>query len=338
MKTSNRVGIRTCSDYSPFGVELDGRTVSGGYRYGFQNQEKDDEIKGDGNSVNYTFRMHDPRLGRFFAVDPLASKYPYNSTYAFSENRVIDGIELEGLEVKKIGKNNPYLIIVVLGRAGGMYGDMTEEGKTQYKNLDDPYNKNDDGLSLVKVENATIVVFSGSDDEMTSDDIYKTIKEYRKNNPKGKIALVGHSLGGKDVLDAAKKVNMDDQIKNKTIDIVITLESASVDNYGSPYKVTLGSNVKSLINFSSREAKYKGAGGQFSDQQLNKTNKIDIKLGVGINHTNMDNTLLTPINNILNRFGKGVNPIKTAKNIDFNKLKIYNNGSRKKAGNGGTSG
>ena len=32
MKTSNRVGIRTCSDYSPFGVELDGRTVSGGYR------------------------------------------------------------------------------------------------------------------------------------------------------------------------------------------------------------------------------------------------------------------------------------------------------------------
>jgi hypothetical protein len=35
----------------------------------------------------------------FFAVDPLASKYPHNSVYAFSENRVIDGIELEGLEV-----------------------------------------------------------------------------------------------------------------------------------------------------------------------------------------------------------------------------------------------
>ena len=71
-------------------MELDGRTVNGEYRYGFQNQEKDDEIKGEGNSVNYTFRMHDPRLGRFFAVDPLASKYPYNSTYAFSENRVIE--------------------------------------------------------------------------------------------------------------------------------------------------------------------------------------------------------------------------------------------------------
>ncbi len=42
--------------------------------------------------------MHDPRIGRFFAIDPLAAKYPHNSPYAFSENRLIDGIELEGLE------------------------------------------------------------------------------------------------------------------------------------------------------------------------------------------------------------------------------------------------
>jgi hypothetical protein len=60
----------------------------------------DDELKGEGNAVNYRFRMHDPRLGRFFSIDPLAAKYPYNSTYAFSENRVIDGVELEGLEYK----------------------------------------------------------------------------------------------------------------------------------------------------------------------------------------------------------------------------------------------
>jgi RHS repeat-associated protein len=43
-----------------------------GYRYGFQGQEVDKEIKGAGNSVNYKYRMHDPRVGRFFAVDPLA--------------------------------------------------------------------------------------------------------------------------------------------------------------------------------------------------------------------------------------------------------------------------
>src|SRR5690554_3707572 len=71
---------------------------SDGYRYGFQGQEMDDEVKGEGNSVNYKYRMHDPRVGRFFAVDPLAPEYPHNSPYAFSENRVLDGIELEGLE------------------------------------------------------------------------------------------------------------------------------------------------------------------------------------------------------------------------------------------------
>ncbi len=71
---------------------------SSSYRYGFQGQEKDDEIKGEGNSMNYEYRMHDPRIGRFFATDPLFREYPWNSPYAFSENRVIDGVELEGLE------------------------------------------------------------------------------------------------------------------------------------------------------------------------------------------------------------------------------------------------
>ena len=70
------------------------------YRYGFQGQEKDDEIKGEANSINYKFRMHDPRIGRFFAVDPLASKYPWYSPYSFSGNRVIDANELEGMEPK----------------------------------------------------------------------------------------------------------------------------------------------------------------------------------------------------------------------------------------------
>jgi len=42
--------------------------------------------------------MHDPRVGRFFAVDPLTAKYPWNSSYAFSENKLIQFVELEGLE------------------------------------------------------------------------------------------------------------------------------------------------------------------------------------------------------------------------------------------------
>jgi RHS repeat-associated protein len=83
----------------PFGSVIATRAYSSGeYRFGFQGQEGDDEISGKGNFYNYKYRMHDTRLGRFFVIDPLSSEYAFNSPYAFSENRVIDATELEGLE------------------------------------------------------------------------------------------------------------------------------------------------------------------------------------------------------------------------------------------------
>jgi hypothetical protein len=60
----------------------------------------DGEIKGEGNSVNYKYRMHDPRLGRFFAIDPLTHSYPELTPYQFSSNSTIFMVELEGLEGK----------------------------------------------------------------------------------------------------------------------------------------------------------------------------------------------------------------------------------------------
>ena len=85
-------------DFTLNGYTQEVQVYAEGYRYGFQNQEKDDEVKGTGNSLNYEYRMHDPRVGRFFVVDPLESKYPWNSPYAFSENVVVNSRELEGLE------------------------------------------------------------------------------------------------------------------------------------------------------------------------------------------------------------------------------------------------
>lgn len=92
--------VLQAQDYYPFGMLTPGRRWSSGneYRFGFQGEESDDEIYGDNNSYAFEYRLHDPRLGRFLSVDPLATSYPWNSTYAFSENRVIDGVELEGAE------------------------------------------------------------------------------------------------------------------------------------------------------------------------------------------------------------------------------------------------
>jgi RHS repeat-associated protein len=95
--TGYRAEVLFASDYYPFGMQMPGREFSQEeYRYGFQGQETDKEWLG--GAVSYKYRVHDARIGRFLSVDPLAPDYPHNSPYAFSENRVIDGVELEGLE------------------------------------------------------------------------------------------------------------------------------------------------------------------------------------------------------------------------------------------------
>lgn len=101
--------IKGYIDYYPFGSAINTRSYSSGaYRYGFQAQEKDDEIWGEGNGVYFKYRIHDARLGRFLSVDPLSSSFPWNSPYAFSENRVISAIELEGLEAHDL--NNEEIV------------------------------------------------------------------------------------------------------------------------------------------------------------------------------------------------------------------------------------
>jgi RHS repeat-associated protein len=93
------------TEYSCYGVELAGWGYESAdlYRYGFQDQETDKELWS--GAVSYLYRIEDPRLGRFFSVDPLAPEYAHNSPYAFSENRVLDGIELEGAEFEPINEN-----------------------------------------------------------------------------------------------------------------------------------------------------------------------------------------------------------------------------------------
>jgi RHS repeat-associated protein len=96
--------VLTATDYYPFGMEMPGRKYNPqGYRYGFNGKENDRSGEwGLGLVQDYGFRLYNPGLGRFLSVDPLTTSFPWNSTYAFAENRPIDGIDLEGGEFLRV--------------------------------------------------------------------------------------------------------------------------------------------------------------------------------------------------------------------------------------------
>jgi RHS repeat-associated protein len=122
-KTASGVCMQNTTDYSPFGVTLDGRTMQGnGYRYGFNGKERDNEVKGIGAQYDYGFRIYDPRLGRFLSVDPLTSSYPWNSTYVFAENNPIRFIDLDGLE-----KANPEMFTLAIVQINTLRAEIASD-------------------------------------------------------------------------------------------------------------------------------------------------------------------------------------------------------------------
>ena len=78
-------------------MEMAGRGFSGSYRFGYQGSEKDNEVSGDGNSYTTEFRQLDPRLGRWFSVDPMEFKYAYITPYASMHNNPINITDVKGL-------------------------------------------------------------------------------------------------------------------------------------------------------------------------------------------------------------------------------------------------
>ena len=87
------------NNYFPFGMLKEGMFANSGegYRYGFNSYEKDDEIKGLGNSIDFGARIYDPRLGRFKSLDPMGRIYPGRSHYLFAGNSPIAFIDKGGL-------------------------------------------------------------------------------------------------------------------------------------------------------------------------------------------------------------------------------------------------
>lgn len=91
------------------------------YRFSFNGMEKNPELE----TGNYDFgaRMYDGRIGRWWAVDPLAHIYPSNTTYGYVRNNPILRVDVDGrwdieVHVYKKREKYGYGIAIVKNRSG----------------------------------------------------------------------------------------------------------------------------------------------------------------------------------------------------------------------------
>ncbi|WP_083629196.1 DUF6443 domain-containing protein [Tenacibaculum agarivorans] len=102
--------IRREQNYYPGGLEHKGyNTVLRGVKNNLKTYQKQEFTEDLGlNTHEWRYRVSDPATLRFWQVDPLAEDYMYNSTFAFQENKLGMGIELEGLELYPINSTEMF--------------------------------------------------------------------------------------------------------------------------------------------------------------------------------------------------------------------------------------
>jgi len=137
--------IKISQDYSPFGVILSGRNFSSdtmGYRYGFNGQERDDQVSGKGNSYTAEFWQYDSRLGRRWNPDPVFKEY--ESPYATFANNPIWFVDPNGADTSfadnKVRKDFMEAYNTVRKNVSGLQKDLDNK-LTEMKQIDRSTNK-----------------------------------------------------------------------------------------------------------------------------------------------------------------------------------------------------
>ncbi len=175
--------VLSYNDYYPFGSLVPNRHRStDDYRYGFQGQEKDDELKGEGNSYAFDLRFYDPRIGRFLSLDPDKKLYTDLSPYLFAANSplvLIDEMGRGPIVPKWLWQGKAYDVAFTAGFIDGMWdaGEGVVQHAVDWHPLNwvtDPSNqwrKTKEALSLPRVM-VTILT-----DDTARENLLKAVEE-----------------------------------------------------------------------------------------------------------------------------------------------------------------
>ncbi|TLX23331.1 hypothetical protein FE904_22420 [Chryseobacterium indologenes] len=167
------------SNYYPFGLKHEGYNTSVGnaaYQYKYQGQELQET-----GWYSFKWRNYMPDVGRFFNIDPLSEKYAYQSHYNFSENRVIDARELEGLEAKLINENTIEWRVKIDNKLGREYDKTLLQASAKI------LSQNGLQVNIIEDTEAKFTI------ELT--------KPIAKNTPDGLVLVNGHTVMDGNIYD-----------------------------------------------------------------------------------------------------------------------------------------
>lgn len=145
------------------------------YRFGFNGKEKDNEVKGIGNSLDFGARIYDSRIGKWLSEDPEVATYPQVSSYNYVLNNPINYVDKDGKKV--------YIIVYDNTHKNFMYSALTRKNQIEG---DKSFDVKSDKVYLVKMTDLGV--------------LKKTVKnivtEANKNNYGKTVELGFFSHGG----------------------------------------------------------------------------------------------------------------------------------------------
>jgi RHS repeat-associated protein len=228
-----RVCLQNVTDYSPFGAALDGRTIENDfYRRGFNGMEKDDELKGSGNSYDFGARMYDSRVGRFLSLDAFASKFASMSPFSFAANIPIMGKDING--------DSLYIMIVI-----GSEPSFDVAAITRMKNIEKNknFNRNSDKVIELYVSNLSDIKNKVSSIVSTHSKIYGKTAEVAIwshsaiDGPRGSEPTTSDGKDGKQMtLTGWNKIEWNWSSKNSRLFIFGCNSATTEVNFFSPNK------------------------------------------------------------------------------------------------------
>lgn len=221
--------------------------------FSFNGMLRDDDVmdlrmtvpqeEGVGNSYDFGARMYDPRVGRFFSLDPMKNKMPWQSPYIFADDSPV-------IATDKNGETTFYIHGSAQSSKNNNDTYLRRSVDYLHSNLSTSTGNVDYGFDWGKNSKLT----NGPDDRKQA---ARDLADYiiKNNKPGDDITLIGYSHGGNVALQASQMISLELKTKVNIISIATPASNADKGDF---------SFIDILIN-----------NDYLSDRILNNVNKIE---------------------------------------------------------------